>query len=187
MASRCGASVLRRAAGFGACVTFVVAAVADVFAGEHPLHTATLGLVVLAVSAMRLRHYGSHRGLFAALRGAIVAQPVLHATTKLVPVPPESDVGLLGHTASETSTTVLHVLLAAMIVAAVAGAERLALAMAALHPFARWLWLLLAWKAARPEPPAPRSVPQAAPPIRRPHLAPAPRRGPPVTAGAAAI
>lgn len=187
MTTHCGSSALRRAAGIGVCVTFVVAVVADIFAGEHPLHTATLGLVVLAVSAMRLRHVGWRAGLFAALRGALVAQPVLHALTKLLPVPPDPGASLLGHTATETSTTALHVLLAAVIVASVAGAEQLALAMAALHPFARWLWLLLTRTAAKPQPPTPGLAPQQAPPTRRPHLVPAPRRGPPVPTRAAAI
>jgi hypothetical protein len=187
MATHCGSSAMRRAAGFGVFVTFVVAVAADIFAGERPLHTVTLGLVVLAVSAMRLQHFGRHTGVFAALRGAVVAQPVLHAVTKLLTVSPDPAVGPLGHAVTETSTTVLHVLLAAVIVAGVAGAEQLALAVAALHPFARWLWLLLTWTAARPRPPAPGLAPQQAPPTRRPHLALAPRRGPPMTAEAAAL
>jgi hypothetical protein len=188
MAAHCGPSAIRQAAGFGVFVTFVVAVAADIFAGEHPLHTVTLGLVVLAVSAMRLRHGRRYAGLFAALRAAIVAQPVLHAVTKLLPASPEPAVDPLGHAVIETSTSALHVLLAAVIVAGVAGAEQLALAMAALHPFARWLWLLLVtWTAARPQPPAPGLAPQQAPPTRRPHLALAPRRGPPMTAEAAAL
>lgn len=186
MADHCGPFALRRAAGFGACLTFVVAVLADVAAGEHPLHTVTLGLVVVVVSALRLRRIGNHGGLFAALRGAIVVQPVLHATTRLFPVPTESEVGLLGHAATETSTTALHVLLAAVIVTVVAGAEGLALAAAALHPLARWL-LLLTRAADRPRRSTSAPALRAAPSTRRPHLDPATRRGPPLPVGAAAV
>ncbi|TQM09868.1 hypothetical protein [Pseudonocardia kunmingensis] len=173
-----GAYSFRGAATFGACVTFVVAVVSDVAAGGRPLHTMTLGLVALAVAGLRLLLAGRHGGLFATIRGAVVAQPALHAATKLLPVPPDPDVSLVGHVTAESSTTALHVLVAAVIVAAVAGAERLFLAVATSHPFTRWLRLM--WSGARPQPPAPFAEPHPAPPTRRPHLTPAPRRGPPV-------
>jgi hypothetical protein len=46
-----GTDLFRRAAGFGAWVTGAIAVSADVIAGGHRLHTATLGLV-------RHRHRG---------------------------------------------------------------------------------------------------------------------------------
>ena len=174
-----------RAAGFGACATVVVAVGADVVAGGHPLHTVTLGLVALVVAVMRMGLAGRHASLFAASRGAVVAQPALHAAMKLFPAQGGPGSGL-GHTAAETSTTALHVLVTALIVAFVAGAEQLFLAVAALQPFTRWLFLAT-WATARPHSPAPIGEPIEGAVTRRPHLTEVPRRGPPATARAAAV
>ena len=67
----------------GAIVTFVAAITFDVLAGEHPTHTVGLALVALAVAGLRLRLGGRREGLVSVVSGAVVAQPVLHATAKL--------------------------------------------------------------------------------------------------------
>ena len=67
----------------GAIVTFVAAITFDVLGGEHPTHTVALALVALAVAGLRLRLGGRREGLVSVVSGAVVAQPVLHATTKL--------------------------------------------------------------------------------------------------------
>lgn len=123
MVEQRGSSELYRAAELGMGATFFVAVAANILAGRHPLHTVTLCLLILAFSAVRLHHVGRHGGLFAALRGAVVAQPVLHATTKALPASSGLDPGAFGHPA-ENSTTALHVLLAAAVVVAVAGADQ---------------------------------------------------------------
>lgn len=100
-----------------------VAVGSDAVAGGRPLHTLSLGLVGVVVAVLRIRLAGRHRGLFATLTASFVAQPVLHAATKLLgsPIP----AGAAGHSAQHTSSTALPVLVAAAIVVAVACAERL--------------------------------------------------------------
>jgi hypothetical protein len=105
---------------------------------------------------------------------------------ELLPDPAGPGSGGLAHTAAETSMTAVHVLVAAVIVAGVAGAEQLYLAVASLRPFTRWLFLLTS-AVARPERPAPVAAPSAAPATRRAHVDDSPRRGPPVAARAAAV
>jgi hypothetical protein len=180
-----GTPAFRWMVGFGATATVVVAVVADVIAGEHPLHTATLGLVAVVVAVMRHRLAGRHEGLFAATRGAIVAQPALHALMKLLPASTDPGSTPLGHTAAETSTSVVHVLVAAAIVAGVASSERLFLAVAALQPLARWL-RLLTWAAVQPRPPVSLAWPPVVALTGHAHLASVSRRGPPATARATA-
>jgi hypothetical protein len=76
-----GAGRFSLAAGAGIAV---VAAVAfDVLAEEHPTHTASLGLVAAVVAVLRLHLAGRHESILAPVAGALVAQPALHATTKL--------------------------------------------------------------------------------------------------------
>jgi hypothetical protein len=84
----------------GAIVTFVAAITFDVLAGEHPTHTVALALVALGVAGLRLRLGGRREGLVSVVSGAVVAQPVLHATAKL-------DTGVTHH----ASGGLLHMLL----------------------------------------------------------------------------
>jgi hypothetical protein len=139
-------SVRRAAVAFAAVVTVCLAIGMDLLAGEHPVHTATLGFVVAAVAAVRVRLAGRYSGCFSALGGAIVAQPALHGAMKLLPADPDP----VGHTI-ETSVSVVHVVLTAAVVAVVAGAQGLFLLLAAAYPIARVL-LLLVRLPARPRP-----------------------------------
>lgn len=180
-----GTPAFRWMVGFGAAITVLVAAVADLIAGEHPSHTATLALVAVVVAVMRHRLAGRHGGLFAAMRGAIVAQPALHAVVKVLPISPDPGSAVFGHTAADTSMSALHVLVAAAIVAGVASSEQLFLAAAAAVPFVHWLCLLTR-VSSRPRPPAPVAWPQLLAAIRRTYLASVSRRGPPAAAWATA-
>jgi hypothetical protein len=171
-------SVRRAAVAFAAVVTACLAIGMDLLAGEHPVHTATLGFVVAAVAAVRVRLAGRYSGCFSALGGAIVAQPALHAATKLLPAYPDA----VGHTI-ETSVSVVHVVLTAAVVAVVAGAQGLFLLLAAAYPIARVL-LLLVRLPARPRP-RPVVRQPAAPAGERLFLvADVSRRGPPAVIAA---
>src|SRR4051794_35870943 len=99
----------------GALATVFAAVVSDVIAGERPLHTLSLGLVVAVVAALRLRFGGRRSGLFVAVNAAIIVQPVVHAVAKVTPWP-------AGHTAdpahavqTDVSITTVHVLVAALL------------------------------------------------------------------------
>lgn len=174
-------SPVRSAVAIAAVVTVCVAVGMDVLAGEHPSHSATIGIIAAVVAAMRLRLAGNYSGYFSALSGALVAQPALHAATKLLPPSPPA---LAGH-AAETSVSVGHVLLAALVVAAVTGAQGLVVLVAAVHPLARLVCLLV-------RPPAPSGLftplmrVDATPVVRRFVVADVSRRGPPRAALAAA-
>lgn len=182
-----GATLSRRVAtALAASTTVAVAIGADFAAGEHPLHTATLGVVALVVAALRLRFAGHHGGLFAAVSAALIAQPALHAAMALLPAGAERPSTGAAHTAAEASVTVLHVLVAALVVSAVAGAEKLFLLVAAVTPCRRWLGLL-AWSPPRPRPTAPPAPPPAAPVRRWSAVAHMPRRGPPAAARATVV
>ncbi|MBC8091997.1 MAG: hypothetical protein H7Y15_08695 [Pseudonocardia sp.] len=68
-----------------ALLTVLVAVFSDVAVGEAAVHVATLGAIVAAMGALRVRLAGRDRGLLQFLSGALLAQPVLHATAKLIP------------------------------------------------------------------------------------------------------
>lgn len=122
----------RRATVFAASATVAVAVGADVVAGGHPWHTAALGAVAAVLAVLRVRIAEGHNGLFAAISAALLIQPVLHAATTLSPSSAETFTFGPGHAATEASVTVLHVLVAALIVTAVAGSEQLFLLVVAL-------------------------------------------------------
>jgi hypothetical protein len=107
-----------------AAATVVIAVGADAVAGGHPLHTAALAIVTGVLALLRLHHAGRHRAVFALTSGAIVSQPALHAAMAIVPAG-------AGHAVAERSVTVVHVVVAAMVVTAVIGAEHLFLIIAA--------------------------------------------------------
>lgn len=167
-------STARAAVRFAAIATVCVAVGMDLLAGEHPWHAATIGLIAVVVAALRVQLAGSYSGYFSALSGALVAQPALHAATKLLPPSPDT---AAGH-AAESSVSVAHILLAALIVAAVTGAQTLFALLAAAHPLARLVCLL-----ARPPVPSGPAVPlrraDAVPVVRWFLVADVSRRGPP--------
>lgn len=106
-----------------AALAAVVAVGSDVVAGGTPLHTMSLGMVGVVTALLRVRLAGRHRGLFATMTASFVAQPVLHAVTKILHS--ADPVGSAGHAVQETSFSVLPVVVAVAIVTAVACAELL--------------------------------------------------------------
>lgn len=167
---------LRAAVGFAAVVTVGAAVGMDLLAGERPLHTATLGLVALVIGLARIRLAGNYSGYFSAVSGAIVAQPALHAAMKLLSPVPDETAGLAHH-AAETSISFTHVLVAAVIVAAVTGAQQLFLLLAAAVPIG---WLLLLVRVPTPRtPPVPVASAAATPVKRWSLIRVTPLRGPP--------
>jgi hypothetical protein len=66
----------------GAGIAVAAAVALDVLADEHPTHTLSLGIVAAVVAVLRL-HLAGHENVLAPVAGALVAQPALHATTKL--------------------------------------------------------------------------------------------------------
>lgn len=169
---RCAATVL------AGCVTAAVAVGADVLASGHPMHTVGLAMVVVAVTLLGLSPIALPGALFATLRGAIVAQPVLHAATKVLPAAADQ-AGGAAHGAAEFSISVLHVLLTVTVVVAVAGAERLLLLSGLLEPLADWL-RLPGLVPVRPRCGVPAVLREDAPAPRWSRVENLPRRGPPV-------
>ncbi|QYN38011.1 hypothetical protein K1T35_12675 [Pseudonocardia sp. DSM 110487] len=111
----------------GAIVTFVAAITFDVLAGEHPTHTVALALVALAVAALRLQLGGRREGLVSVVSGAVVAQPVLHATAKLdTGVTHHASGGLLHMLLTDGPGTAMQLAVSAAIVIAVATSGRIA-------------------------------------------------------------
>jgi hypothetical protein len=111
----------------GAVVTFVSAVAFDVFAGEHPTHTLGLAIVALTVAGLRLRLAGRRDGVLAVVSGAVVTQPVLHATSKVGgPVALTADGGLLHVVAADGPATAMQIAVSAVIVVAVATSGQLA-------------------------------------------------------------
>lgn len=104
----------------------VVAVGSDVIARSDPTHTAALGLVAALIGALRLRLRGRGRTLTAAATAAFLAQPVLHATTKLLlTVPLGHGHEPLSHVFGEAPGAAVQVLVAAAIVMAVVAVESL--------------------------------------------------------------
>jgi hypothetical protein len=163
------------AVAFAAVLTVAVVVGADMVAGERPSHVAALGLVALAIGVARMRCFGGNSGLFAALSGALVIQPVLHAAPALLPA--------ASALAPGGPLPVGHALSAAAVVLAVAGAERLFLLAAGAGAFGRRLVALLRAPAPRHPAPVRRRAYSAARTTLRPTVV-APRRGPPVRAAA---
>jgi hypothetical protein len=109
----------------GAGVAVVAAVGLDVLADEHPTHTATLGLVALVVAALRLRLAGRYENVLAPVAGALVAQPALHATTKLGGGHElVGGDGLMHVVASDAPAVSMQVAVSAIIVVAVAASAR---------------------------------------------------------------
>jgi len=104
-----------------ATVTVIAAVAMDVLADEHPSHTAALGLVAVVVAALRLRLAGRYGRVFSAVSGALVAQPALHATSKIGGTASQGDhrSDLLHVVASDAPVTAMQVVAPALIVIAV--------------------------------------------------------------------
>lgn len=167
-----------------AALAAAVAVGSDVLAGGQPLHTMSLGLVGVVVALLRIRLAGRHRGLFAAMTASFVAQPILHAATKILdsPVP----AGSAGHAVQETSFSVLPVVVAAAIVVAVACAEQLLDKVDVRRAVGRWLRMSDFVVGRRAAGSAVRPV-RARSGLRRVPLAHIHRRGPPAAAPVLAV
>jgi hypothetical protein len=108
-------------------VTVVAAITFDVLAGEHPTHTVALALVALAVAGLRLRLGGRREGLVSVVSGAVVAQPVLHAVTKLdTSATHHASGGLLHMLLTDGPGAAMQLVVSAAIVIAVATSGRVA-------------------------------------------------------------
>jgi hypothetical protein len=109
----------------GAGIAVAAAVALDVLADEHPTHTASLGIVAAVVAALRLYLAGRHENVLAAVAGALVAQPALHATTKLGG---SHDVvggdGLMHVVTADGPGTSMQIAVSAVIVVAVAASVR---------------------------------------------------------------
>lgn len=93
----------------------------DIAAGESFLHALLLGVIAAAVAAFQRRLAGRGRGLVAAAGGLVVVQPASHIGASLGL--PAADVGppaLFDIVRTEISASAGHILITALIVAAVA-------------------------------------------------------------------
>jgi hypothetical protein len=79
-----GAALSGRAAlGIAALFTVAMAVALDIVAGEHLAHTTALGAVAVAVAFARIKLAGRYGLVFSLVSGALVAQPALHAVSRL--------------------------------------------------------------------------------------------------------
>lgn len=74
---------LRSPLAIGTAITVAAALGMDVRADEHPTHTLGLALTTLAVAGVRLWTRGHRGGLLRIVACALMAQPALHAMSKL--------------------------------------------------------------------------------------------------------
>ena len=110
----------------GAGIAVAAAVAFDVLAEEHPTHTLGLGIVAAVVAGLRLHLAGRHENVLAAVSGALVAQPALHAITKLGGGhhgSPGGD-GLLHVVTADGPATTMQILASALVVVAVAASAR---------------------------------------------------------------
>lgn len=114
------------AAAGAAVLAGAVAVAADVAAGGQTTHTAALGLLALVLGVQRVRSTEQGRGANTAATVALLSQPVLHASSTLVPGAPHgSGTAHAPHVLMDTPLTLGQLLVAAVIVMAVTGAEPL--------------------------------------------------------------
>lgn len=121
----------------GVAATAVMLAVAaDTLAGEHPIHSLVLVLVVAVITALR-RHLAPRFALAVpALSIAVAAQPGLHLISKIgQPIPlAHGHGGLLHIVASEAPTAGMQIVVPVLVlVAATVGVQMLYLLINALH------------------------------------------------------
>lgn len=111
----------------GAMATLVAAIAFDVLAGEHPTHTVALALVALVVAGVRVHLGGRREGLVPVVSGAVVAQPVLHATAKLdTSTTHHVSGGLLHMVVADGPGAAMQLVVTAAVVIAVATSGRIA-------------------------------------------------------------
>lgn len=109
-----------------ALTTIVVAVAMDVLADEHPTHTLVVGLAAVVVAAARMRLAGRFDGVLASVSGALVAQPALHAASHHADAHSESSAeGVVGVAASHGPSSMLQILLPALVVLAVTFCSRI--------------------------------------------------------------
>ncbi len=168
----------------GALLTVLAAVAFDLFAGEAPLHAATLGLITALAAALRVRLAGRRRSLVEFVCGCIVSQPVIHYAAKLVPHPTvEHGVGHVPG-AADLFVAGLQIMVILAVVAALTFCEQLLLALAVRA--ARLCVVRI--RSIRPLPEWARFVVTVAPAtellVGRYHPGSIPRRGPPALATA---
>jgi hypothetical protein len=118
-----GAGRFSLAVGAGSAVAAAVAL--DVLADEHPTHTASLGIVAAVVAVLRLHLAGRHENVLAPVAGALVAQPALHATTKLgAGHDAVGGHGVMHVVAADGPGTSMQIAVSALVVIAVAAGAR---------------------------------------------------------------
>jgi hypothetical protein len=117
-----GAGRFSLAVGAGLAVAAAVAL--DVLADEHPTHTVSLGFVAAVVAGLRLHLAGRHENVLAPVAGVLVAQPALHATTKLGGAHEAGGDGWLHIVAADGPGTSVQVAVSAVVVLAVAASVR---------------------------------------------------------------
>ncbi|MHA6632080.1 hypothetical protein ACU61A_42185 [Pseudonocardia sichuanensis] len=169
------------AAAFAAGATVAIAVMAHLVTGDDPVRFATLAVVVALIGVVRVRSAGRQGIILSCLSSALVAQPTLHAVSRLLPAESAAHGPDLSHAATDFSISGVHLLLTALLVAALVGAEQAFLLLVALQPFARWLRLLTSSF----DPPSPVRVGTTCPKGLAVCWSPAPqvlRRGPPVPA-----
>lgn len=103
---------------FAAGYTLVAAVGADVVAGNHAAHVATVGTAAVVVGLLRMASTGRRRAHVAVLSGVVVSQPALHAAANLIP-------SSAGHPLTDWLVGALQLLLAVLTVAGSVGGERL--------------------------------------------------------------
>jgi hypothetical protein len=109
----------------GAAIAVAAAVAFDVLADEHPTHTIGLGIVAAVVAVLRLHLAGRLENVLAPVAGALVAQPALHATTKLgAGHDTVSGDGLLHVVTEDGPVTSMQIAVTALIVVAVAASAR---------------------------------------------------------------
>jgi hypothetical protein len=127
-------------ASVAAVVTLIATIALDLASGQRFLHAAPLAAAAMFVGVLRVRLAGRYRGIFTALSGAIVVQPASHLVTGAVPAATAGDVDVSHLLGTDVPVTVGHVLLTALIVGGVMGAEQIFLMLAAfLRRKIRWL------------------------------------------------
>lgn len=121
--------------------TVVAAGMSDTVLGERPVHSALLAAVVVLVVIVRVRLAGRSQGVFAVMGGGVVAQPAIHAGSK-VPHALDASGGHEhdGALSSDVTVGLVHLLLALALVVVVSIAEQvLALVARSLRQLVRLL------------------------------------------------
>lgn len=102
-----------------AFMTVLAALTVDLLAVAEPSHTVTLGIVAVVVACVRGRLAGRYSAMCSVVSGAIVAQPALHATSRLSHVPDSTHVDGLAHVVAEGPLTVSQIVVSVLAVVAV--------------------------------------------------------------------